>query len=223
MLLVLVTALVSTLGTGVPAVPASAEADVRAAIVRAVRERVGECAVTVDALQVRGLTATTGVRAVPDAGSRLGGPVRFILHAGGPHGERFGSADAVVSVRIAHVRAAHAIAPGVVLAPGDLASVDGDPGRVAFAKLPAAATLVGARTRRAIAADGAIATDAVSASPLVRRGDEIGTAIRIGSIVASGRATALDDGQLGEFVRVQVDRRRLRGRVTAIGEVEITP
>ena len=38
--------------------PATPEADVRAAIVRAVRERVGECTVTVDALRVRG--AVTG-------------------------------------------------------------------------------------------------------------------------------------------------------------------
>ena len=203
--------------------PATPEADVRAAIVRAVRERVGECTVTVDALRVRGAVTGEDLRAVPDAGSRLGGPIRFILHGAGAHAARFGSADAVVHVRVAHVRATHAVAPGVVLAPADLATVAGDPGRVAFAKLPDAATLVGARTRRAIAAEGAIAADAVSAPPLVRRGDQVGTSVRIGSIVASGRATALDDGQLGEFVRVRVEARRLRGRVSGLGEVEITP
>ena len=35
--------------------------------------------------------------------------------------------------------------------------------------------------------------------------------------------TALDDGALGAAVRVLVDKRRLRGRVSGLGEVEITP
>ena len=161
---------------------------------------------------------------MPDAGSRLGGAIRFVLHAGtGTATPRVGSADAIVHVRLPHVRATRALAPGTVVAPADLATVDGDPGRVAVKALPGVATLIGARTRRAIAAGGAIAGDAITAPPLVKRGEEIGTSVRIGSIVASGRATALDDGQLGEFVRVQVDRRRLRGRVSGLGEVEITP
>ena len=221
-----VLALVAACGPAPSATPAAAAArvdDVRAAIVRAVRERVGEAVVTVDFLQVHGLPAAISVRAVPDAGSRLGGAVRFVLHGGDGARARAGSADAIVHVRIAHVRATRAIAPGTVLAPADLATVDGDPGRIALKALPDAAALVGAKARRAIAADGAIAADAVSAPPLVKRGEEIGTSVRIGSIVASGRATALDDGQLGEFVRVQVDRRRLRGRVRGLGEVEITP
>src|SRR4051794_25390271 len=136
--LVLLAALVAVQASvGSALAPAAApDADVRAAIVRAVRERVGECTVTVDALRVRGLAATAGVRAVPDAGSRLGGPVRFILHGTGPRGARFGSADAVVHVQLAFVRAAHAIAPGAVLGPADLASGEGDPGRIAFATLP---------------------------------------------------------------------------------------
>jgi flagella basal body P-ring formation protein FlgA len=205
-----------------PAVPA--EAEVRAAIVRAVRERVGEAVVTIEQLQVRGLASTAGVRAVPDAGSRLGGPVRFVLHTTATgHAQRFGSADAVVHVRLRHTRATRAIGSGTVLAPADLIEVDADPGRVALHALPDAAALVGAKTRRAIAAEGSIAADAVTAAPLVRRGEEVGTSVHMGRVVASGRATALDDGQLGEFVRVQVDRRRLRGRVSGLGEVEITP
>jgi flagella basal body P-ring formation protein FlgA len=209
----------------VPAVPAvAAEAEVRAAIVRAVRERVGEAVVTIEQLRVRGLASTAGVRAVPDAGSRLGGSVRFVLHTSEPgHAPRFGSADAIVHVRLRHVRATRAIGPGTVLAPADLVEADADPGRVALHALPDAHALVGAKTRRAIAAEAAVAADAVTVAPLVKRGDEVGTSIRVGRVVASGRATALDDGQLGAFVRVQVDRRRLRGRVSGVGEVEITP
>ncbi len=200
------------------------EAEVRAAIVRAVRERVGDAIVSVDGLRVRGLASTAGVRAVPDAGSRLGGPVRFVLHGGGgARAPRLGSADAVVHIRVRHAQATRAIGAGSVLAPVDLVEVDADPGRVALRRFPGAAALVGAKARRAIAAGAAVAADAVTAPPLVKRGEEVGTSVRIGLVAAHGRATALDDGQLGELVRVQVDRRKLRGRVSGLGEVEITP
>ena len=65
--------------------------------------------------------------------------------------------------------------------------------------------------------------DAVTLPPLVRSGDDVGTSVRVGAILAQGRAIALDDGALGAEVRVLVDRRRLRGRVRGAGEVEITP
>jgi flagella basal body P-ring formation protein FlgA len=224
----LVLALVAACGPAAAATPAAPAAvrldEVRAAIVRAVQERVGEAVVTIDGLQVRGLVSTAGVRAVPDAGSRLGGPVRFVLHAGGASRTlRAGSADAIVHVRLPHVRATRAIAPGVVLAPADFATVDGDPGRIALRTLPAASALVGAKARRAIAADGAIAADAVTAAPLVRSGDEVATMVRVGPVVAQSRATALEDGALGAIVRLQIEKRRLRGRVRGAGEVEITP
>ena len=47
--------------------------------------------------------------------------------------------------------------------------------------------------------------------------------IRVGPVVAQGRATALEDGALGAIVRLQIEKRRLRGRVRGAGEVEITP
>jgi len=99
----------------------------------------------------------------------------------------------------------------------------GDPGRVPLQPLPQAGALVGARLRRAIPAGAAIAADAVTAPPLVRSGDEVATMVRVGSVVAQGRATALEDGALGAIVRVQIEKRRLRGRVRGAGEVEITP
>ena len=99
----------------------------------------------------------------------------------------------------------------------------GDPGRVPLQPLPQADALVGARLRRTIAAGGAIAGDAVTAAPLVRSGDEVATTVRVGPVVAQGRATALEDGALGAIVRLQIEKRRLRGRVRGAGAVEITP
>ena len=218
--------------SGDAAAPASAgaavEAEVRAAIVRAVRTRMAApqtaIEVTVENLRVHGGPSGSGLRATPDAGSRAGGPMRFILHAGdGGEGGRAGSADAIVRLRARFARATRALGPGTVLAPGDVASTIGDPGRIALQPLPQADALIGARLRRTIAAGGPIAADAVSAATLVRRGDDVATRVRVGPVMAQGRATALEDGALGAVVRVQVEKRRLRGRVSAAGEVEITP
>jgi len=212
---------------------AATEADVRAAIVRAIEQRVAlpdaGLEVTVEDVRIRGVLAGAGLRATPDAGSRAGGPMRFILHTAGTGapqsraGGRVGSADAVVRLRARYARATRALGAGTILAPADVVTVAGDPGRVPLQPLPQAGALVGARLRRAVAAGGAIAADAVAAAPLVRSGDEVATMVRVGSVVAQGRATALEDGALGAIVRVQIEKRRLRGRVRAAGEVEITP
>jgi flagellar basal body P-ring formation protein FlgA len=227
--LVLAVAAATVADAAPAAAPAAVDADVRAAIVRAVQARMAaprtEIEVRVEDLRVHGTPAGAAIRAVPDAGSRAGGAMRFILHAetAGPRAARTGSADAVVHVQARFARATRALGAGAILAPGDVATVAGDPGRVALLPLPSADALIGARLRRAVAAGGSIAGDAVSAAPLVRRGDEITTAVRVGPVLAQGRATALDDGALGAVVRVQIEKRQLRGRVSGAGEVEITP
>jgi flagella basal body P-ring formation protein FlgA len=225
MVAALVLALTAAAGPAVDAVPAPADAEVRAAIVRAVRERVGDAAVTIEALHVRGSLGAGELRAIPDVGSRAGGPMRFILQVTGPGREakRTGSADAVVRLRLVHARATVALRPGMVLAAADVSVADADPGRVALRPMPLPAALAGARVRRSVAAGEAVAADAVTLPPLVRSGDEVGTSVRVGAILAQGRAIALEDGALGAEVRVLVDRRRLRGRVRGAGEVEITP
>ncbi len=204
-------------------------ADVQEAIVLAVHARMARphqpIEVSVEGLRIHGGPAARDLRATPDAGSRVGGPMRFILHAG-PFGggrERAGSADAVVHVRARIARATRALGAGTIVAPGDVATVAGDPGRVPLLPFPSADALIGARLRRAVPAGGAIAGDAVTAAPLVRSGDEVAIVVRVGPVLAQGRATALDDGALGAVVRLQIEKRRLRGRVSAAGEVEITP
>jgi len=213
---------------GAPAIGAAVEADVRAAIVRAVQARVAAphtaVEVSIEALRIHGAPAGSGLQAMPDAGSRAGGPMRFILRAATEaRGARIGSADAVVRLQARFARATRALGPGAILAPGDVETVAGDPGRVPLVPLPSADALIGARLRRAVTVGGVIAGDAVTAAPLVRRGDQITTAVRVGPVLAQGRATALDDGVLGAIVRVQIEKRQLRGRVSGAGEVEITP
>jgi len=221
-------AAVASAATAPATAGAAVEADVRAAIVRAVQARVAAphaaVEVSIEALRIHGAPAGGAVQAMPDAGSRAGGPMRFILHASAAaRAARIGSADAVVRLQARFARATRALGPGTILAPGDVATMAGDPGRVPLLPLPSAEALIGARLRRTVPAGGAIAGDAVTVAPLVRRGDEITTAVRVGPVLATGRATALDDGALGAVVRVQIEKRQLRGRVSGTGEVEITP
>jgi flagella basal body P-ring formation protein FlgA len=225
MLAALVLALAAATGPAADSAPAPAEADVRAAIARAVRERVGDAAVTIEGLHVRGSLGAGELKAIPDAGSRAGGPMRFILQAAAPGrgAKRTGSADAVVRLRLVHARTTVALRPGMVIAAADVAVVDADPGRVALRPMPLPAALAGARVRRSLERGAAVTADAVTLAPLVRSGDEVGTSVRVGAILAQGRAIALEDGALGAEVRVLVDRRRLRGRVRGAREVEITP
>ena len=107
---------------------AATEADVRAAIVRAVEERVAlphaAVEVTVEDVRIRGGVAGAGLRATPDAGSRAGGPMRFILHAAGAGapesrvGARVGSADAIVRLRTRYARATRTLGPGTIVGAG---------------------------------------------------------------------------------------------------------
>jgi flagella basal body P-ring formation protein FlgA len=223
--IVMLAALVLAAATAAPigAVPEA----VPAAITAAVQARVGRVDVVVADVRVRGAMAAGALRAVPDAGSRLGGPMRFLLVTAttgtGRAATRVGSVDAVVRLRARFARATRALAPGTILAAGDLAMVEGDPGRVPLLPLPAADALVGTRLRRAVAEGAPIPGDAVAMAPLVRSGEEVATVVRMGPVTARGRATALEDGALGAVVRVLVDKRRLRGRVSDAGEVEITP
>jgi flagellar basal body P-ring formation protein FlgA len=216
----------------------SSDADVRAAIEEAVRARMGEAAtVVVEDLAVRRAPvaangdASSALKATPDAGARVGGPVRFLLSetgAGlrapgsrttGPR--RVGSVDATVRVTARHVRIVRPVARGAVITQADVVEVVDDLGRVAFEPLPVLVDVVGAAARRALAAGALVQRHTIAAAPLVRSGDEVTTIVRVGSLEARGRAVSAETAARGEIVRIVSNRRNLRGRVVGAGEVEI--
>ena len=84
--------------------------------------------------------------------------------------------------------------------PGRRRRVAGDPGRVPPSRCRKPARVGWLRRPSPPAPDRA---DAITAAPLVRSGDEVATMVRVGPVVAQGRATALEDGALGAIVRVQ--------------------
>lgn len=202
---------------------------VRDAIVAAVKARMGGAAtVTVGEMRVRGLDmidgmAVTRMVAVPDAGARVGGFVRFLLFEDAKHEKRAGSVDADVHVSAPHVRARRALVHRATLDTGDLERVTADVGRMPLEALPDERVLAGARVSRPIAEGRAILASMVATTQLVKSGDEVQTVVRIGALEARGSAVAAQSGTLGEEIRVvNVDSKRaLKARVTGEGEVEV--
>lgn len=222
--IVLATALFTGRATAGPAI----DADVREAIIESVRARMGaQAVVEVGDLSVRGVgfgdETRVRVRAVPDAGSRVGGPIRFLLVAadGGRATRRLGSVDTTVRVSVPHVRVVRPVARGAVIDAADLAAAVDDVGRVALLRLPARDEVIGAAARRDLAAGALVLRHSIAAAPLVRSGDEVTTIVRLGAAEVRGRAISAETAAHGEIVRVVTNKKQLRGRVVGAGEVEI--
>lgn len=202
---------------------------VRDAIVAAVKARMGNAAtVTVGEMRVRGLDtidgmAVTRMVAVPDAGSRVGGFVRFLLFEDAKQERRAGSVDAEVHVTAPHLRARRALAHRATLDASDLERVTADVGRMPLEALPDERLLAGARVSRPIAEGRPILASMVATAQLVKSGDEVQTVVRIGALEARGAAIASQSGALGDEIRVvnADSKRALKARVTGEGEVEV--
>jgi flagella basal body P-ring formation protein FlgA len=209
------------------AVPSGAVTE--GALVAAVQARMGSVGVTVTDLATSVVPgAGPDVVALPVAGARVGGPVRFALFQRGPVGRRgaarrVGSATAMVRVSAVHARAARAIARGTELGEADLTVVREDVGSVPMNPLPPASDLIGARAVRDLRA-GEVILPALAAPPvLVRSGDRVDVRVIVDGIEARGEAVAAESGCKGEIIRLSnpVSRRTIRGRVIGRGEVEV--
>jgi flagella basal body P-ring formation protein FlgA len=212
------------------------EAPVRAGIIEAVRARMGSgVTVTIGTLQIRQASTAPGptiapVTAVPDAGARTGGFIRFVLYdgrgartTGKSLGKRLGTADAEIFVAAEHVKARRAIATGATIAADDLETVVEDVGRVPLKTLPDSRFAIGSKALRPIAAGEQVTTTMIAAPVLVKSGDQVQTIVRVGSLEAHGVAVATQTGSLGEEIRLvnTSSRRTLRGRVVGTREVEV--
>jgi flagella basal body P-ring formation protein FlgA len=214
--------------------PDPVQADVRDAIVSAVRARMGVAAeINIGEIYVRLLKGKReaprkgAVVALPDAGARTGGFVRFLLFDGPVDrrqpARRLGSADVELHVTMPHLRASHALSPRTIVGRADVEQVTADVGRMPLQVLPREGAVIGARVLRPIAAGKPIVASMVAATPLVRSGDEVRTIVRVGTLEVRGMAIAAQTGTLGEKIRVvnAESRRALEGRVVGEGEVEV--
>lgn len=214
--------------------PDPVQADVRDAIVTAVRARMGAAAeITIGEIYMRMLNDQQQlprkgpIVALPDAGARTGGFVRFLLFDGPLNrpqpARRLGSADVELHVTIPHLRATHALSARTLVTLADVERVIADIGRLPLQVLPPDGAIVGARVVRPIPAGRPIVASMIAATPLVRSGDEVRTIVRVGTLEVRGMAIAAQTGTLGEKIRVvnAESRRALEGRVVGEGEVEV--
>lgn len=205
------------------------EADVRKAIVDAVRARVGSSAeVGIDDLQFSAAPRTAErLIATPDPGARLARPARFALAClpdrPGAVPVRVGHAVARVSVSVEHVRAARPLAPGQTLGPGDLVGTRGDVGAVPLRRLPTLDEVAGSRTLRSVEAGLVLSASSVALRRLVQSGDVVVVRVVADGLVVEGSAVATQHGSAGDTIRVvnPDTRRAMKARVTGRGEVEV--
>lgn len=221
--------LIASAGARPATVPAMAQdlTPARAAIVEAVRARVGEQAdVQVTDLVVRAKPTTGGkVMATPEPDARLTRPIRFSLaeRRAGQATTTLGYAVATVFVSMAHARVVRLLPRGTVLGAEDLVTRCAELGAVSLRRLPAAADLVGGRAARDLDADEVVTKSMVIAEPLVRSGDHVTVRSIVGAVQVEGRAVAAQNGFRGETIRVvnPDSRKAIRARVVGPGEVEV--
>jgi flagella basal body P-ring formation protein FlgA len=210
----------------------AAEAAARAAIVDAVRARLGVAAeIGIDRLWLPNLPETAAaLTAIAEPGARVGRPISFRLVAAAqetPGGQsvRYGSALASLTVRVPHARLVAPLRPGDVVASGEAAeSVDVVSG-VRLQRLPLSSEVAGARARQAIPAGAVVEEWMLEREPLVRSGDLVGVRTVVDGVEARTMAKAGERGALGSVIRLVnlQSGRSLRGRVVAKGEVEVVP
>jgi flagella basal body P-ring formation protein FlgA len=207
------------------------------AIERSIQARLGEVRVAVlemsgaeklgrfDGARVREceetkVPACEGLTALPEAGARLGRPMRFVLAA---DGVRVGTVVATLEVTGPAVRARRAIARGEDVDSAAVDVVDTELTTLVLRRLPGLDEVVGAQARRDIA-EGELLTDAlVLAPPAVRSGDEVRISVTAGSVEVTSVGRASGSGRVGDIVRVRLPTSRtlLRVRITGPGSVEV--
>jgi flagella basal body P-ring formation protein FlgA len=204
---------------------ASDDRAVEEAIVQAVRLRMGPAvAVEVSGLRVSGeIEGVRGLQASPDAGARVGGPMRFGLYVRRPgvRAARIGRAEASVTVRALHPRASRDIARGTVLSAADVEMVIDSVGRLPLKPVPP--VVPGMKALRNIPQGEVLRAKMFTGMALVKAGDEVVTRVSVGGVEATGRAIAAQQGQLGRVIKVvnPDSGKRLRGRVIGEREIEV--
>jgi flagella basal body P-ring formation protein FlgA len=225
--------------TATPAVVSCENSDqaVRAAIVDAVRARVGgDAEVIVDRLQIFTNTASgrdacrasAACQVTPDPAARLGRAIRFTLSAIKRDGavvrfERVGAAEATVTVTAPVTRATAVIRRGELVSDANVESVQQPLAGLPLRRMPAVAELVGARALRDIAPGERLSAGMVLVPPAVKTGQHVTAISRIGDVEVSATLMAAESGVSGDIIRlVNPDSRRaMRARILSSSRVEI--
>lgn len=196
--------------------PARADAD--ALLRAAIRERYGDALGQGD-LRLRIATAIVGGMEKVEALNVDPGSRRFAAILSGPgHRQRVeGEIWTEIGIPVPNRR----MAPGEVIAAGDLTLIPVRTDQVGQRTITDMAGLVGMETRRVLSPGRPVPASSVTAQPVVQRNRPVTLEYRQGALLITARGRALGDGALGEMVRVQNldSNRTLTATVTGPGTV----
>lgn len=205
-----------------PATGVSEASAICAVITHEVIDRMGSNVSVRDCFvhDLRGPVTTRWTTAVPDAAARAGEPSWFTLTGPG----RARRVRATVQVDAPHTRAARPLPRGRQLLADDLRPSQGPVDGARFQKIPAAAILTGARVMRVVDADDVVEMLDVTLAPVIKAGESVVAVVRIGAVEVTATMTAVDNGGLGDQIRIaHRDRKRvLHATVVGPGRVEVT-
>ena len=158
--------------------------------------------------------------AKPDANARVGVASWFTVSGPG----RVMRVQATVQVEAPHVRATRTLSRGRHLTSDDLRTEQGPVDGARFARVPAPTTVIGARMMRVVDAEAVVQALDVSIAPVVKAGESVVAVVRIGVVEVTATMTAVDNGGLGDQIRIaHRDRKRvLHATVVGPGRVEVT-
>lgn len=213
------------------AAPGAAAGDpggpVTAAIVAAIRERMGAAAmVVVEDLRVLSPIEAPRLRAIPDPAARLDGPMRFTLESMAPGDPRHpvrGRVQARVRVILEHAHARQAIVRGQDLRADDLAPAHHAIEAGLLRPVPTLAEAQRSRALRDLAAGACLGRSVLALAPTIRVGDEVVATAVVSGAAVSAMMVAAQSGGTGSVIRVinARSRRALKARVVSAGAVEI--
>jgi flagella basal body P-ring formation protein FlgA len=218
------------LGAAEP-VPAHTVSDdqVRAAIVAAVRQRMGsDIDVAVDNLVVQLAPGSAVIEAVPEPTARLEGNIRFILRwvgteRSGARVVKAGAAVAHLRVTTAHAHTATLLLRGTEVGEDDVVGARHEIASGPLRPWPTLADAVGGKTLRDLAPAACIVRGAIADRPDVRTGQDVLAISTITGVTISAQMVAAESGDAGSVIRVvnQQSRRSLKARIVSPGIVEI--
>jgi flagella basal body P-ring formation protein FlgA len=209
--------------------PVTLDAAASAAIVAAVRARLGESAeVAVETVSRLTAPPAAPLDAVLDPAAAIGVPSRVVFRsrpAGGARPLPVGGATVVLRVAVDHVHATRAIARGHTIEIGDVVTARHDLPRGALRPLPGLTEILGGVATRDLKDGACVVAAAVAPQPVVRPGAAVTGLLRIDGVEVRALLVAMDSGKVGGRIRVMNpdSRRTFRARILTRDLVEIQP
>ena len=156
------------------------------------------------------------------AGGRMVGNVTVGVRCGGPKPWSL-YVQAKARLISAVVVSNHPISRGSRIGASDVSLEERDVGRIVGGYLTDLTPVVGQVANRSVRAGMVLNRTMMEAAVMIRRGEHVTITARSGGLVVRQEGEALEDGALGEVIRVRnrSSKRTIEGRISGAGAVEV--